>query len=96
MKKYVFVYYGWGEPTPERMKAWGEWFGSVADKMVDSGSPFGQGREVTPTGSKTLTPEMGPAHGYSIVNAESMDAAEKLLDGCPIITSVRVYEAMPM
>ena len=29
-------------------------------------------------------------------NAENMQAAEKLLEGCPIITSVRVYEALSM
>lgn len=96
MKKFVFVYYGHVEPTQEVMDVWRNWFASVADKMVDSGSPFGPGREVTPTGSKDLTPEMGPASGYSIINADSIDDAVKLLEGCPIITSVRVYEAMSM
>jgi hypothetical protein len=36
------------------------------------------------------------ASGYTIVNAESMQAAEKLLENCPIETSVRIYEAMAM
>ena len=38
---------------------------------------------------------MTPATGYSIVNADSLDAAEKLLVGCPS-SITRVYEAMPM
>ena len=96
MKKYVFLYHGFGEPTREVMDAWSTWFAAVGDSMVDSGNPFGPGREVTPTGTKDLTPEMAPAHGYSIVNADSMADAEKLLEGCPIIDSVRVYEAMSM
>jgi hypothetical protein len=38
---------------------------------------------------------MHPSTGYSIVNADSLDAAEKLLVGCPA-PSTRVFEAMPM
>ncbi len=36
-----------------------------------------------------------PASGYSIVNAENIDAAEQLLEGCPIVDSVSFYEALP-
>ena len=96
MKKFVYLYYGWGEPTQETMDAWSGWFASMGDRFVDTGNPFGGGREVTPTGTKELTPEMEPAVGYSIVNAESLDEAEKFLEGCPMINSVRVHEAMSM
>jgi hypothetical protein len=34
--------------------------------------------------------------GYTIINAEDMDEAERIAQGCPIITSIRVYEAMSM
>lgn len=96
MKKFIFLFYGYEEPTPEVMKAWEGWFAAVGDKFVDSGSPFRGGREVTRAGSKTLTPEMSPATAYCIVNAESIEDAEKLLDGCPIIDSVRIYEGVTM
>jgi len=96
MKKFVFLYHGFGEHTQENMDAWGSWFASVGDKMVDPGNPFGMCREVTATGTKELTSENGAASGYSIVNADSFEDAEKLLEGCPIISSVRVYEAMSM
>jgi hypothetical protein len=33
---------------------------------------------------------------YLIINADSIDEAEKIAQSCPIITSVRVYEAMSM
>ena len=39
---------------------------------------------------------MAPATGYSIVSADNMDDAVKLLADCPIVDSVRVYEAMSM
>jgi len=98
MKKFVFTYHGsWPTaPTQEMMDAWTNWFGSIADHLVDAGNPLGSGREVTTTGSQDLTPEMAPATGYSIVSADNMDDAVKLLADCPIIDSVRVYEAMSM
>ena len=48
--------------------------------------------------SKWAAEEIVRASGldYTIVNAESMEAAEKLLENCPIETSVRIYEAMAM
>jgi hypothetical protein len=32
--------------------------------------------------------------GYSIVNAESIDDAEKIAQGNPFIASIRIYEIM--
>ena len=96
MKKFLMLSYGYVEPTPETMAAWMAWFDKVGDRIVDSGNPLGNCREVTPTGSRDLTPEMGAAGGYSILSADSMEDAERLLEGCPIIDSVRLYEAMAM
>ena len=96
MKKFVFLYQGWGEPTDEVKAAWMSWFGEIGDSIVDSGNPFGAGREVTPTGSKDLPMDSKATTGYTIVRAESIDDAEKLLANCPIMTSVQVYEAVSM
>ena len=96
MKKFVFLYYGGGDMSPESMAAWGSWFESISDKLVDGGNPFGEGRVVTKDGATALSAAMQPATGYSIVNADSIDAAQKLLDGCPASEGVQVYEAIPM
>jgi len=96
MNKYVYIYYGSGEPTQEVMSAWTGWFEQIAGHIVDSGNPFGQAREVTRAQTRELTADMHPASGYTIVNADTIDEAVKLLDGCPIIDSVRVYEAVSM
>lgn len=97
MKKFVVLYVGYAEPTAEIRDAVGRWFAAVSSHLVDSGSPLGPGRAVTGTGSRDLTPADGaPITGYTILSAESLEAAEKLLDGFPIIDSIRVYEAMPM
>jgi hypothetical protein len=96
MKKFLMLSYGYTEPTPDVVAKWMAWFEKVGGSVVDSGNPLGHCREITPTGSRDLTPEMGAAAGYTILSAESMAAAEKLLEGCPIIDSVRLYEALAM
>ncbi|MCJ7709544.1 MAG: hypothetical protein MUQ32_01810 [Chloroflexi bacterium] len=96
MKKFLMLHYGYEEPTPEIMAAWQGWFDKVGDRFVDMGSPLGNCLEVTNTGTRELSPDTGAATGYSILSAESREEAERLLEGCPIIASVRLYEAMAM
>ena len=96
MKKYVFLFHGAWEMTPEQKEAWGGWFAEIGESIVDSGNPFGPGREITPTGRKDLPLDDRATTGYTIVNADSMADAEKLLENCPIATSVEIYEAMKM
>ena len=96
MKKFLMLYYGYEEPTPEVMDAWQRWFATVGDRFVDSGNPLGNCLEVTKIGSREISPDQGAASGYSIISAESREEAERLLEGCPMISSVRLYEAMAM
>ena len=96
MKKYLFLYYGFVTPTKEIGEAWGKWFESVGDRFVDSGSPFGYGREITPDGTRELPLQPDSLTGYSLINAENMDAAESIAKTCPMITSIKVYEADSM
>ena len=58
MKKFVFIYVGFVEITPEIGQAWGNWFASIAEHIVDSGNPFGPGIEMTRDGTKQLSPDM--------------------------------------
>lgn len=96
MKKYVFLSCGFEQPTPAIQEAWGNWFASISDKIVDGGNPFGSGREITRDGVKELPRDLGAITGYCIINAENMDEAVKIAQTCPIITSLRVYEAASM
>ncbi len=77
------------------MEAWGEWFDSIQDKMVEQGG-FSQGKEVTPNGTKDLPFDLDAITGYVIINAESLGQAEKVAKDCPMITSTKVFEIMPM
>jgi hypothetical protein len=96
MKKFVIFHYGFEMPTPEIMDAWNKWFASIGDKIVDPGSPLGPGREISRSGIKELPKGLESISGYTVINANNIDEAEKIAKGCPMITSVRVYEAMSM
>jgi len=96
MKKFVLMSVGFETPTPEIQEAWMKWFASISDKIVDSGSPLGAGREVTKNGTKELPHGLEAVTGYTVINAESMDEAEQIVKTCPIITAMRIYEAMSM
>lgn len=106
MKKFVFVYYGkrvteehkqhvdWGKIQEK----WSAWFATFKDNMVDGGNQFGSAKLVSATGVETLQDEL-PATGYTIINAQDMDEATKIAQGCPALEwegGVRVYETMPM
>ena len=96
MKKFVLLHYGYVTPTPEIMEAWGNWFASIGDKMVDAVGPFGPGREITHAGIKELPHDTEAITGYNIIHAENMDEAERIAGNCPMITSIRVYEVVSM
>jgi hypothetical protein len=105
MKNYVFVYYNDNDastreiPQDEAMAAWNKWFGGLGASIVDAGNPFaGGGQAVEKSGVTAI--EMFPATGYTIVKAESMQAAVEMAKDCPVLEAkngaVRVYETLPM
>lgn len=95
MKKFVFLAHGEMERTPESQQAHRSWWSSIQDHVVDSGNPLFNGRNVTRDGEVSeLAADQSTALGYSIVQAESIEAAVALLADCPM--DMWVYEAMPM
>jgi hypothetical protein len=96
MEKFVFLHVGFVPPTPEIGQAWMAWFESIKDKIVDSGSPFGPGREITKDGTKDLSLDIDAFTGYTIINAADLDEATEIAATCPSITGIRVYPAMSM
>ncbi len=94
MKKFVFLHYGFEKPTPGIMAAWGKWFDSIKDNIIDMGGHFSGGREISKAGTKNLP--LGPESitGFTIVSANSLEDAEKMAQSNPYISSIRVYEVM--
>ena len=93
MRKYMLLHCGFKKPTPEIMSAWGKWFTSIADKVVDQGG-FSVAREISDAGTKDLPMGMESITGYNIIRAENLEEAEQLAQSNPYIASIRVYEIM--
>lgn len=67
------------EATPEQqqkgMQAWMKWMGENQASLVDGGAPLGATKRVDAKGASDTKNGIG---GYSIVQANSADAASKL------------------
>ena len=96
---YVLVYSGGGMPENEEeqaqvMKAWDGWFSELGSALKDGGNPFsGQAKSISADGS--VSDASSPASGYSIIEADSLDAAVDLAKSCPVTlggASITVYE----
>lgn len=87
----MLLHFGFEKPTPEIMAAWGKWFESVADKTVENVG-LRSAREISLSGTRELPMGLDSITGYTIINAESLDEAEKIARGNPFISSIRVYE----
>ena len=87
MKKFVVLYMAsranfekmMENSTPEQQKkgmdAWMKWMDANKSSIVDGGAPLGKTKRVDSSGASNTKNEIG---GYSIVQAESPDAATKL------------------
>ncbi len=87
--------------SPEEMKKamepWVAWFKKGGNAFVDAGTPLGNGMHFTKeAGTKSKT----EVTGYSIVQAENMDAVKAMLADSPHFmmpnASIEVLEMMPM
>jgi hypothetical protein len=107
MSKYLYLYHGPARPmedfTPEQAaeqtRAWGDWIGRTGAALVDVGAPFGARAAVDDAGS-TMAPSA--QNGYSIVEADSLEAAQTFLKGHPFLAEgkgrfrVEIFELAPM
>src|SRR5262245_21208497 len=104
MSTYVLVYTGGGgmeqpeEAQQQAMAVWGAWFGGLGDAVVDGGNPFGPSASVAPDKSVSNSASSGHT-GYSVLKADSLQAATEMAKGCPVLASggtVEVYEVFPV
>ncbi len=102
MAKYLLVYYGGKMETDPKlveksMATWMKWFTALGKSVVDGGAPTQPGKIVSSNGVKSVGAK--PVSGYTILQADSLDAAVALAKGCPVIADggqVAVYPFMPM
>lgn len=98
MAKYLLVFHGGSMPeTPEDQaavtKAWTDWFTDLDPAVADPGNPASQSRTIAPDGW-VGGPSADPPTGYSILSAESIDAAVELAKGCPVLASGGTIEVV--
>jgi len=103
MSNYVFAYHGGKTPeSPEeeakQMAKWKAWVGGLGDAVVNPGTPLGKPKTVSSSG---VSDDGGsdPLLGFSIVKADSMDAALEMAKACPTLEiggTLEVAEVMEM
>jgi len=91
MAKFLFLYSGPNtdmqmseEETKAEMDAWMQWIGSNKEHFADPGAPFGESAVVVDDGSSKKPLEV---LGYSVIEADDMNAAKKLTKGCPMLST---------
>ena len=92
MANYLLAYHGGGMPETEEarakvMAAWGQWFGTLGPALVDGGNPVARTSTISPSGSVAEGGGANPVSGYSVIKADSMDAAVQMAKGCPLLES---------
>ena len=97
MAKFLFVYRNTLEdqcqPSPEEMQEamakWGAWFEKLGSAVIDGGDGLlPEGRTVKGDGTVTDGPFIEAKElvgGYSILQAESLEEAAGLSEGCPVL-----------
>ncbi|OGM96429.1 MAG: hypothetical protein A3B86_03165 [Candidatus Yanofskybacteria bacterium RIFCSPHIGHO2_02_FULL_38_22b] len=109
MKKFIVIYHAsedsaqkMASASPEEMKKgmepWMEWAKKCGSGLVDMGTPLANGQKVTKKGTSLSDKDVV---GYSVLQANSMEEAVKMLkehphldwtDGCEI----EVHESMSL
>ena len=80
------------------MAAWGEWAKECGESLTFPGSALMSGLRLTPSGS---SPRDSDVIGYSVLQADDMEAAVALLEGHPHLAwgngcEIEVFQAMRM
>ena len=103
MAKFVYLYTGGGmAETPEAqeqvMQAWGNWFGTLGDAVLDTGNPFGAASTIAADGAVSTGSAAG-ATGYSVIRADSLEDATTKAKDCPVLAAgggVEVHQVIEM
>jgi len=81
------------------MKAWMDWAQRCGDKLVDMGSPLGNGITLGPGGKSTASDSR--LLGYSILQAGNMEEARDLMKDHPHLDwnaacEIEIHECLPV
>ncbi len=103
MAKFLLAYHGGSMPKTteaqqQAMAAWGAWFGTLGDAVVDPGDPCFTARTVTADGTVGRDAPSSIS-GYTLISADSLDTAASHARTCPVLAggaSIEVIEIVPV
>jgi len=98
MANYLLVYHGGSMPegeaeTAQVMAAWDAWFHQLGGALVDGGNPASGTKLLSADGTVADGGPTSPS-GYSIIKADSHDAAVSLSRGCPVLAGGAMIEVV--
>ena len=73
------------EAQSKVMAAWGAWFQNLGPALADGGNPTSQTKTIASDGSVSDGGGANPSSGYSLIEADGIDAAVALAKGCPVL-----------
>jgi YCII-related domain-containing protein len=102
MSEYIYAYHGGKMPdNPEEgaklMARWGSWVEGIGAAMINPGNPVGMSHTVSASGV-VENGGSNPLSGYSVVRADSLNAAIEMAKDCPHLDhgTIEVAEIMEM
>ena len=106
MTNFVLLYSGGGSMSGTEaeqaavLQAWTAWYSGLGSAVVDWGAPFSPAaKSVASDGTVANGPVGALVSGYTIIKADSLDAAVQMGKSCPILKAggrISVYESLPM
>ena len=101
MANYLLLYHGGKMPESEaEQKAviddWTSWYNQLGAAVVDPGNPFTpMAKSIASNGKVSDGPAGSMASGYTVIQADSLDAAATFARSCPVLkggAQISVFE----
>jgi hypothetical protein len=101
MANYLLLYHGGKMPESEaEQKAviddWTAWYNQLGPAVVDPGNPFTpMAKSIASNGKVSDGPAGSMASGYTVIKADSLDAAAAMAKNCPVLkggAQISVFE----
>jgi hypothetical protein len=92
MGTYLLSYHGGGmaeteEEQQRALEAWTAWYGQLGGAVTDPGNPVGRSMTVNPDGSVTEGGGQNRVSGYTVMTADSLEAAVDMAKSNPVLQS---------
>lgn len=105
MANYLLLYSGGmgfaatEEEQQQIMADWGAWYEKMGASIADGGTPFGASKHLAGSGIADGPLGDTPATGYTVISADSIDAAASACEDHPHLKhggQVQIYECIDM